>query len=206
VPILKLAIDRQNRRLVNYNGTPVDFPPLFQFNVQQLQIYPLDPPANISGAYQSVDASANGLRVAICSQPTGSTGDDTRLTFQTSFTWNATNHYFSGELDLSAAAIATYLGTAAERSAWFEVNLMDGADPTTILQQPFALKALGDNFSTVAPTPTDQYYTQVQSDDRFAKKTMSPGERLVIPSPGSIYALELGCADDGSVIMNVITL
>jgi hypothetical protein len=206
MPILKLSIDRQNRRLVNFNGTPVDFPPLFQMNVQQLQIYPLDPPVNIWSAYQSVDASGLGLRVAICSQPTGSTGDDTRLTFQNSFIWNAANRYFSGELDLAAAAIATYLGTAAARNAWFEVNLMDGGDPTTILQQEFSLKALGDNFSTTTPTPVDQYYTQVQANDRFAKKTGDPGERIILKSANGLYAVELGCGDDGSFITNSITL
>src|SRR5688572_20414113 len=206
MPILKLAIDRQNRKLVNFNGTPIDFPPLFQFNVQQLQIYPVDPPANVNSTHSSVDAAGLGLRVAICQQPTGTTADDTRLTFQNSFTWNAAGSYFSGELDLSAAAIATYLGTAAERSAWFEVNLMDGGEPTTILQQPFTLKALGDNFSTVAPTPVDQYFTQVQANDRFAKLTGDPGQRIILKSANGLYAVEIGCDDDGSFITNQITL
>lgn len=206
MPTLKLAIDRQNRKLVNYGGTASAIPPIFQQNQQPLEITIVDPPATPTGAYSAVDANAYGLRVSICSTPTGTTTDDTRLTFEDDFTWDAANRKFTGTLATNVAAVATYIGAGDQRVAYFEVNLMAGSDPTTVLQTTFLLKAIGDNFATTAPTPTDEYYTKVQANDKFAAKTMANGEHLIIPSPSGTYALELGCADDGSAIMNVITL
>src|SRR5690349_15376614 len=122
---LRLVIDRQNKTLVDYQGSIKTLPVLYQSNSPTLQISFVDPTGNVfSGSpYSLVDMSSYGLRVSIGQTPTGTAGGPTPLTLQDTFTWNSTGNYFTADLSLAVAAIESYIGSAASRSAYFEVNL-----------------------------------------------------------------------------------
>ena len=142
--LIKLAIDRQSRRLVTYNGSASSLPDLFQGNNQSFQIQFVDPATSGLGTYTPVDMAGTGLRVSIGATPTGTAGSPTPLAIQNTWTWNsgANQKYFTGSIALNVAAIDSFIGTAAQATAYFEINSTSGGDRITELQTQCTLKAV----------------------------------------------------------------
>ncbi len=204
---LNLAIDRQNRKLVNYNGQVTAIPAVFQGNVIDLRIQVVDPTGVVSGAqYSAVALGSYGMRVAIGAEPTGTSGGPTPLALQNTFTWNAADSSFTGSIECNTAAIDSFIGSASSRSAWFEVNLTLAGNRITILQETFTLKAVVDEATSTVPTPTDSYLTTAESRATFQPRVGAAGDVLVLKSSGGIYGVELGVSDTGEFTANVITL
>lgn len=205
---LKLAIDRQNRALVARNGSRTSPPALFQYNLQEFQIQVVDPTGEIgtSSVYSNVDLNGSSLRVAITPTPTGTAGGPTVLALQTTWTWDATNQWFTGSIDLSPTTIGDYIGTASSKDANFEVTITTGGNRSTIYQATVSLRAAGDEGTASAPTPSELYLPKSESDARYVKHVMDNGGTIVIPDSNGVYALEIKCNTDGTAGFNVITL
>lgn len=204
---LNLVIDRQSRRLVEFSGSVTKIPDIFQGNVIDLKITVVDPTGSVSGAvFSKVDLGSYGLRVAVGATPTGTSGGPTPLALQNSFTWDSVDKSFSGSLECNTTAIDSHIGSAASAAAYWEVNLTLAGNRITILQEAFTLKAVVDEATSTAPTPTDTYLTKAECLALFAKFINDAGQTIVVKSPGAIYGRELGVADDGSAIDNIITL
>lgn len=205
--MLKITINRQEGTLVSYNGTPESLPAMFQYNVLPVQIQVVDPSGSISGdPYTVIDLSGKTLRVAITSTPTGTEGDTSPIVLQTSWTWNATNKWFTGSLDLNVTGVGTHIGTSAEKAANFEVTLIDGGDRSTLYQGSVTLKAAGDEGTAASLSPSEIYLNKAESDSRYVKRVMDNGGTIVIPDASGVYALEIKCNTDGTAGINVITL
>jgi hypothetical protein len=204
--LLRLAIDRQNKALVSFNGSPTSIPALFQGNTQDFEITFVDPPTGLQGSYTKVDLGTDGLRVAIGDTPTGTPGGPTPLAIQTTWTWDSANKNFTASIALNTAAIDSFLGTAASKQAYFEVNVTTAGNRITTLQTTFPLDAVVDEQTSTAPTPTDQYLTKAEQLAAFVQYISANGKTIVLKSPSGIYGRELGVADDGSPIDNIITL
>lgn len=202
---LNLVIDRQSRRLVEYSGSVSKVPDVFQGNVLDLKITVVDPSGSLGG-FSKVDLGSYGLRVAIGATPTGTSGGPTPLALQNTFTWDSADKSFSGSLECNTTAIDTFIGTAASATAYFEVNLTLAGNRITILQETFTLKAVVDEATSTAPTPTDVYLTKAECLALFAKFVNDAGATIVLKSPGAIYGRELGIGDDGAPVDNIITL
>ena len=166
--ILRLAVDRRLRTLVDIGGTPTAIPPLFQSNVTQIEVCVVSPPEFINSAYTKLDMSAFGLRIAVGDTPTGTAGGPTPMALQDTFTWDATHRVFTGQLALNTAAVDSYLGALASRQAYFEINLTSGGGRETIFQSTFTLKAILDEIGSVAPGPEDQYLTAAEIEALYA--------------------------------------
>lgn len=193
--------------MVALNGTPTTLPPFFQYNIKPLQIQVVDPNGTFgSSPYDIIELNGKALRVAITPDPTGSAGGPTALALETTWTWNSTGKYFTGSLDLSTAAIGTYIGTAAFKTANFEVTLVDGGNRTTLYQGTVTLRAAGDEGTATAPEPAELYLPKSDSDARYVKREGDAGEVIVVKSANGTYALEIVCNDDGTPGLNVITL
>lgn len=203
---LKIVINRQSRALSTYNGGAQSIPALYQSNSQDLIIQVIDPTGAFSTPYSIVDLNGKGLRVAVGATPTGTSGGPTPLALQTSFTWDSTNKWFTGSLALNTAAVDSFIGAAASAQAYFEINLTDSGNRETLFQSTFQLSAVVDEATSTVPNPTDSYLTAAESFATFAKRVGGNGETIVLKSPGGIYAREIGIADDGSLIDNIITL
>jgi hypothetical protein len=208
VSALNLVIDRQNRKLVQYNGSIVSIPPIFQGNVVDVKVTVVDPTGALGGgaAYTKVNLGSYGLRVSIGATPTGTSGGPTPLALQNVFTWDSVDSSFSGSLEVNTAAVNSHIGTAAQATAYFEVNLTLNGERITVLQEQFTLKAVVDEATTTAPTPTDSYMTTAESVATFAKFVNTPGAVIVLVSPDGTKGVELGCGDDGAFFANEITL
>ncbi len=204
--LIKLSIDRQNRSLVNFNGTPTNLPPLFEGNVQDLQLTIVDPPTGLQGTYSKVDLGTDAMRVSIGDTPTGTASGPTPLALQTTFAWDSSLKNFTGTLDLTSASINSFIGALASKQAYFEVNLVSSGNRITILQITFPLMAVVDETATTSPAPADQYLTKSDIQAGFVPYIGINGKTIVLKSPSGIYGRELGVADDGSPIDNIITL
>jgi hypothetical protein len=208
--LLKLTIDRQNLQLVAGGGTVqagvLQIPGLFQSNTLGLRIQVVDPTGDFTTPYSIVDLNGSGMRVSVGDTPTGSAGGPSPLTLQDTFVWDAVNKWFAADIALNTAAIDAFLGAAASKLAYFEVNLTGGGARTTILQTAFTLKAVVDELTAVVPTPTDQYLTKAESLAMFAKFLNDLGAVIVLKSPNGVYGRELGVNNDGSAADNIIVL
>jgi len=204
--LLKLAIDRQNKTLVAFNGSITSLPALFQSNVASLQISVVDPTGDLGSPYSIVDEQGASLRVAVGATPTGTAGGPTPLALQDTFSYDSSSHWFTGTLDLNTAGVNSHIGANSSATAYFEVNLTLAGNRTTILQTTFLLKAVVDELTATVPTPTDQYLTKAEMLSTFARLVGANGQTIILKSPGGIYGRELGVNDDGTAIDNIITL
>lgn len=209
-PPLKLTIDRQNRTLVAFNGTPISLPAIFQDNTISLQVQIVDPGANNGPAvtpgstYTVVDMGAFGMRAAIGDTPAGTAGE-TPLALNTGLIWDATNKWYTGDLALNTTEVDDFLGSATEKTAYFEINLTNAGTRITILQVTFTLKAVVDELAGTAPLPSPTFISADEIRAQFVPRKMENGGVIVIPSPSGFYAVELGCNDDGTIKANIIT-
>ena len=203
--MLKLAIDRQNRTLVNFGGATTSLPALFQSNSEELQIQVIDPTGNLTAPYSAVDLAGYGMRVSIGAPPLGTTGGSPAA-LQDAMVWNAALKYFTGTIALNTAAIDGLIGSASSVTAYLEVNLTINGTRITIFQGTLTIRAVVDELTATVPTPTDQYLTVAETKQQYVPRVMAPGDRIVIPSANGLYAIELGCNDDGTLATNVITL
>ena len=81
--------------------------------------------------------------------------------FTQQFTFTASDDladpYFSADLPMNTAAIATLLGSSAQADAWFEVKLLDGGLPRTVLSRLVRVQAAvikdGGLEEAALPTP-----------------------------------------------------
>jgi hypothetical protein len=204
--VLRLVIDRQNKQLVNYLGSVIQLPALFQTTVPTLQIGVVDPTGNVMAPYSLVDLTGYGLRASVGDTPTGTAGGPAPLALQDTFVWNAATKYFSADLSLTGAAIDSFIGSLASRGAYFEINLTLNGNRDVLLQIPVTLKAVVDELTSTAPGPTDQYLTKAECLALFAKLIMDLGQRQVFRSANGVYGREIGVNDDGSALDNLINL
>ncbi len=206
--LLLVTIDRQNKKLVSLNGSVASIPALFQSAVVTLRISAVDPTGNFTAPYSLVDLNGFGLRVAVGDTPTGTAGGPAPLALQNEggFVYNAAGKYFQGNINLATAAIDAYIGPQSFRQAYFEVNLTQGGSRDPILQETFTLKAVVDEQAANVPNPVDQYLTKAESLALFAKLVNDLGARIVLKSENGVYGRELGVADDGTGIDNLINL
>lgn len=196
---LTLVVDLQNQVLVSLNGSVTQMPDLFQSNTVSLRVQGVNPtgilfaPGNPNGAYTVVDLAGFGLRASVGQQPTGSSGGPSPLALQDTFNWDATNKWFYADLALNTTDVDNYIGSLPLKQAWFELNLTNAGNRTTILQVNFNIKAVVDELTSTVPTPTNQYLTKAEILALLASKL----DRL-IKSPSGTYGRELGVADDGT--------
>lgn len=203
---ITLGINRQSRTLVNFNGSAVTVPGLYQGNVQEFKIYVLDPPATINSGFSKVDMGSSGLRVSVGQTPTGTAGGPTPLALQDTWTWNATDKSFTGSLSLTSSSIDSFIGSAATATAYFEVNETASGNRITLFQTSFTLHAVVDEATSSVPSSSDVYLTKAESDARYVKNIGDLGAVIVLRSANGVWGRELGVANDGSAIDNIITL
>lgn len=177
--LIKLAIDRQNKELVEFNGSAVTLPPLYQTNTQPFRIQVVDSTGDPGTPYVAVDCTGLSLRVVITGVVTG--GNDTLLagTLEADWSYDAVNDWFTGSVDFNTAEISTFIGANAYKAAFLEINLMDGGSPTTLFGAKSGatnaiINANGDDLLGTAPAPSDTYLTEAQTEALWLSGAGSP--------------------------------
>lgn len=202
---MRVAIDRNARALVAFQGSVTQIPDLFQSNSVDFQVYVVEETGNVAPRYQLADMSNYGLRISIGTTPTGTSGGPTPVALQDTFTLNAAG-YFEGTLAMNTAAVDALIGSSVSVGAYIEFNLTYLGTRITIYQNTCTLKAVVDELTSTSPAATDVYLTKAESLNTFCLKVGELGFRLVLRSANGTYGRELGVDNDGSPIDNIITL
>lgn len=203
--LLYVAVNRQTKQLVAFNGSATDIPTLFQSSTVTLRVSVVDSTGSLTAPLVAVDEAGLGMRAWIGPTPIGGAESPDTLALNASLTWNATNKWFQGDISLANTDVDTFILGVGSKTAFLELTEI-GTNRETLLQRSFTLAAVGDEGSSSAPAPADSYYTKAESLIVFMPRTGANGDRLVLKSANGVYAVELGCNDDGSVLMNQITL
>lgn len=161
---LVLAFDVVNQRLVSFQGSSLSLDN-FRQSVFDVTVYLVQPTANLipgQASYTIFDATAyDGLRVGIWQNSTGTAGDAAglllALTDQTGWTYTTDisgNKCFTGQFNVNTDQVATWLGTAAYKPAFFAINLTLGTLLYTVFDQRSGstnctINAATDEFSGV---------------------------------------------------------
>lgn len=134
--LLKLAISRQKKSLVSYNGSATELPPFYQTNSQQLQITVVDETGDPVNPYAAVDLSASGLRAVVSAGVTGTEGDEAAellaATYEAGWAWDAGSSSFLGSINFHTSEIDALIGGEAFDSAILEINVITGGVAETI--------------------------------------------------------------------------
>lgn len=154
--LLKLALDRQAKAPVEFNGSASSLPPLYQTNTQGMRIQVVDFTDDPSEPYEVVDCSASELRVVISKLVTGQLGDAAENTLasalEAAWAWDAGEEAFVGEINLLTLELAAAIGAEASGDYILEINLITGGVPTTIFQGTVTVFGNADENGAVAPS------------------------------------------------------
>lgn len=189
---LDLYIDLFQKRLVNGVTSQTNFqlPALFQGDTVPIKLAFLKPTGILTAPY-SVESIANyGIRVAIGAAPTGTPGGPTPLALQTVWTHAGDELSATGELSLSTAEVATHIGTASSKGAFFEVELSKDGKFDTVLQAGLTLKAEIIEGNTIPPSVLNQGAS-------FNNLNGVPGGEIRLISPDGLKMIVLSCDNAG---------
>lgn len=136
--LIKLAINRQTKQLVSYDGSVTTLPPLYQTNTQEFRVQVVDPSGGLfNTTFTPVDVTGSQLRMVLSQVATGVSGDESSnllaAAYAGAWAWDGTNKWFTGSLDLNTAEIALYIDQASSKTAILELNLVTGGTPETLL-------------------------------------------------------------------------
>ncbi len=121
------------------DSTIVDLPAFVQEDSLNLRITLLAGFSRLSD-YTPIPVSGITLEVAL-----GRKIGNTSTLYTQQFTWTASDDladpYFAATLPMNTGAIATLLGSGAQADAYFEVKMLDGGLPRTVLSRLVKIQA-----------------------------------------------------------------
>src|SRR5436189_695150 len=140
--------------------------------------------------YTPIPVSGITLEVAL-----GRKVGNASLLYTQQFTWVASDDladpYFAADLPMNTAAIATLLGSSAQADAYFEVKMLDGGLPRTVLSRLVRIQAAvikdGGLEAAALPTPISAETCQALFLQRIIPA--SAGNPLILQNGSITYAL-----------------
>ena len=160
------------------------------FQVGVIEADPDDPITSI----QQLDVSNASLRMVI--NDTFDTA--TPLVEQTSWSKNTDTRLFTGELDLNVAGMNSYIGSDNSKTAYFEVQWVEGNVRTPIFQATINLRQGVAQPTTTSPDPLQTYRTAQESDGLYIGTRLKAGEMITFVSPDGSLERTIGIKDDGT--------
>lgn len=167
------------------DSSVVDLPNFVQEDSLNLRITLLAGFSRVSD-YTPIPVSGITLEVAL-----GRKVGNTSLLYTQQFTWTASDDladpYFAATLPMNTGAIATLLGSNAQADAYFEVKMLDGGLPRTVLSRLVKVQAAvikdGGLEEAALPTPI----SAEACDALFLKRTIpcSAGNPVILQN-GSV--------------------
>src|SRR5690349_19565830 len=97
--LLRLAISRTTKSLINVGGTPTSIPPLYQSSLVSLRVSVYDGAGNFTSPFVIVDETGFTMRAWIGPTPIGGAETPDVLAQNTGLTWNSGGKYFEGSID-----------------------------------------------------------------------------------------------------------
>lgn len=127
--------------------------------------------------------------------------DGSLLALQETWTKDTTENKFSGSLNLNTAAFNTWLGSTAEKSAYFEVQLLDSDGDRVKVVSEACLVRLGVlQTTTASPDPNQNYLTVEQAQGLFVPRILQLGENISWADTNGTIFRTVGTDANGTAI------
>jgi hypothetical protein len=184
------------------NPAPATLPRLTQGDTISLRIYLLARTTTypLSNPFAIINNANLSLKGAI--GPKDGTAGSTLYTQQFTWTKDAANQYFSGDLPLNTAGITSLLGANPTANAFLEFEYTQNGFPTTVYQEQVTIHA--EVIETgVITVPAGQTALSVEEANATFLKPENNGFTLVNPATGQRMAVYLG--NDNSLKAELIS-
>jgi hypothetical protein len=208
---LKFAVDIQAKRLIKSPLLPDPFvlPPFIQGDTHALEIQFAEPNyASGYGAYSVKNISNLTLRVAIMGHKPIGNLVDTPEVLQTVWVKDTATNTFQGVLALGGG-ITTLLGGESEKTAYFEIELRDGATGYYETVFPWAeclvrAEEIEDGILVTPPVSGGTAVTVAEGNQLWVKRRGLPGEFFSIVSANAQWERIIGVDDNGEMVNSVV--
>lgn len=207
--LVQLYLNVFTKTLVSVNGSPTSIPSLFYGDMPTFAIYPVVPAGNnASQGYAPFDMNGYTMNLTMADAPNAQTPPTPFASFD-GLAWVKPPtgfYYFTGTVDMTQAAVGTFIGNAQGKQAYINLDVFDSnLKRTTLLQTTFQLNA---SIDTVAVQPGGnpiQYATLAQIRQLFVPKLGAPGEYFILQSEDATKKIQVYLGDDGALKTPAIT-
>lgn len=188
-----LNINRRGKIAVASINNPARYAPLAPvalYDKETFKISVWEATGNSSAPYfEAPDLTGYSLRMAI-----STTGASTAVkASETTWTWDATNKYFTGTIDLSQSDLVTALSGLASLAMKLEVKLVDpSGNRTTILHEDITVVRVADIVATPSSPHSDTFFT---ADEIRNLCVMKRSTGFVIEAEDGLSEVRLSCVD-----------
>ena len=197
-----LFVDWTNKGLLQSElGGEFILPAFFKYEGIPYRVSIMTPDySEIPPGYSKVDIANMALRITVNSTLDDASPEAERQTWDK----DSANNWFTGELSLNTAAIASLVGSATSVTAYFQIQVSEsGGDWRTIYQTQITIKNSVTQPTTVSPDPVTVYYTKAEADGLFLTGKNRPGVQIGTVSPNGLHVRWLGVDDNGTRVDDV---
>lgn len=191
---LYVNLARKALQFSDQSGSAFVLPTFYKYETVPLEITLVEPDPVSQLRYIKPDISNIALSVAI----NDTLDDGSPLAQQTTWTKDTTARTFTGNLELNTAGFNSFLGSSAEKAAYFEIELTEGTARWKVIVAGITVKNAVQQPATTAPSPVQEYYTKAQLDQMFAKYLNGAGQTFTLRSPSGTFERIIGIGDDGT--------
>ncbi len=202
---INLYLNVYAKAFVSVSGSPISVPAQFYGDKPTFNIFPVVPfDSNPSHGYVAYDASGSTMNFTMADVPNAAS-PPTPFAEQDGIAWNAASKSFSGQLDLTQAAVGTFIGASAGKQAYFNLDILDVTlARTTLIQTTFQMNASIDAVAAGPPGPVAQYATLAQLANLFATIAAVPAKHIDFQSPDGTKKVSLSLGNNGAVLWTPI--
>lgn len=194
----RLYIDLTARKLVanQFSTAGYGLPAMVAGDTTSLELMFLQPSvgSGINNPYSILNIASYDLQVAI------GTPGGTPAALQNTWSKINANTVFSGSLSLNTAGITALLGSNAQVTSTFEIELGLAGEYDTPIQIPVVLKKQVIPTGSPVPIPGTEYLTVPAAAATYARLYGLPGQTITLISPSNTYGRTLGVDDSGNPI------
>lgn len=200
--LIAIYLDVFNKVLVGVNGSPTTVPNQFYGDTPTFQIFPVVPPlsGNPNQPYTAVSYAGFTMNLTMAGTPNATTPPTPFASFD-SMVWNVASNSFTGTVDLTQAAVGTYIGATAGQVAYFNLDVFDAnLKRTTLLQVTFNINASIDTAVVGPGGNAAQYATLAQLQGQFVQIDGNVnGKFIVLRSPDGTQKKTFYLGNDGVI-------
>lgn len=212
VNLVLLFVNALTKQFVSINGSATVCPTQYNGDKPQFTICPVQPASsNPNQGFVSVSLTGYTMNIVMADTP-NATMPPTPFASLSGLVWNAgaftspTGQIFGGfvgVIDLTQAAVATFIGANAAKTAYITIDVTDPAiERTTFIQSQFSMAASNDTPATGPSGPTVQYLTLAQALNLFVQIGGIVGKQIIFISPDGTKTRQLICNNDGTEAWN----
>lgn len=184
--LLTLYLNVPTKSFVSVAGSPTSVPPQFYGDKPTFQIVPVQPAAITAQGYIAYPLNGYTMNLTMAGAPNAQT-PPTPFAAADGLIYVVPNSgfpYFQGTIDLTQAAVGTFIGNAPSMTAYFCVDCFDaGLLRTTLFQYTFSIQASIDTLNVAPPGPVNMYLTAAQIAALYLAIGAVPGKYCVWESP-----------------------